>query len=232
VNTYNHAVHKISQKLKFYEKDPSDLDKIEKTLSTMLPSEQLVTQQYREKGFTVYANLIQTLRQAEKNHELTIWNSQQRPPGTAPLPEVHVTQRTARDGSSSHPRNHSGGKRKNFRKPRGNFNKGKGISKPKSNNGNKACFKCGCYDHFAKKCKTPQHLVDLYQKSMGHRQKAQGKKYEAHFVPQEHEVGTSAPGSDGAGPSGTKGLPQGEASSGDDNMIMEYESNDIFGDLN
>jgi len=211
VNTYNHAVHKISQKLKFCEKDPSDLDKIEKTLSTMLPSEQLVTQQYREKGFTVYANLIQTLHQAEKNHELTIWNSQQRPPGTAPLPEVHVTQRTARDGSSSHPRNHS---------------------KPKSNNGNKACFKCGCYDHFAKKCKTPQHLVDLYQKSMGHRQKAQGKKYEAHFVPQEHEVGTSAPGSDGAGPSGTKGLPQGEASSGDDNMIMEYESNDIFWDLN
>ena len=58
VNTYNHAIHKISQKLKFCEKDPSDLDKIEKTLSTMLPSERLITQQYREKGFTVYANLL------------------------------------------------------------------------------------------------------------------------------------------------------------------------------
>ena len=231
MDAYNHTVHKISQKLKFCEKEPSDLDKIKKTLSTMLPSERLITQQYREKGFTVYANFIQTLRQAEKNHELTIWNSQQRPTGTAPLPEVHVTQRTARDGSSSHPRNHSGGKRKNFRKPRGNFNKGKGISKPKSNNGNKACFKCGCYDHFAKKCKTPQHLVDLYQKSMGHGQKAQGKKYEAHFITHEHEVGTSSPGSDGADQVGPR-LPQGEASSGEDKIIMEYESNDIFRDLN
>ena len=180
----------------------------------------------------VYANLIQILRQTEKNHELTVWNSQQCPPGTAPLPEVHVTQKTARDGSSSHPRNHSGGKRKNFRKPRGNFNKGKGISKPKSNNGNKACFKCGCYDHFPKKCKTPQHLVDLYKKTTGNGQKAQGMKYEAHFVTHEHETGTSALGSNGAGPSGTKALPQGEASSGDDKMIVEYESNDIFGDLN
>jgi len=87
-DTYNHAVHKICQKLKFCEKEPSDADKIEKTLSTMLLSERLITQQYREKGFTVYANLIQILRQAEKNHELTVWNSQQRPPGTAPLPEV------------------------------------------------------------------------------------------------------------------------------------------------
>ena len=140
---------------------------------------------------------------------------------------------TGRDGSSSYPRNHSGGKRKRFRKPRGNFNnKGKGISKPKSNNSNKACFKCGCYDHFAKKCKTPQHLEDLYQKSTGNGQKAQGKKYEAHFVTHEHEVGTSAQGSNGVGPSETKTPHQGETSSGDDKMIMEYESNDIFRDLN
>jgi len=208
MDAYNHAIHKICQKLKFCEKEPSDCDKIEKTLSTMLPSERLITQQYREKGFTVYTNLIQTLHQAEKNHELSVWNSQQRPPSTAPLPEVHVTQRTGKDGSSSHPRNHSGGKRKKFRKPRGNFNKGKGISKPKSNNSNKACFKCGCYDHFAKRCKTPQHLVDLYQKSMGHGQKAQGKKYEAHFATHEHEADTSALSSNGAGPSETKTLQQ------------------------
>ena len=39
VDAYNHAVHNISQKLKFCEKEPSDCDKIEKTLSTMLPSE-------------------------------------------------------------------------------------------------------------------------------------------------------------------------------------------------
>ena len=44
VDAYNHVVHNISQKLKFCEKEPSDTEKIEKTLSTMLPSEQLITQ--------------------------------------------------------------------------------------------------------------------------------------------------------------------------------------------
>ena len=70
------------------------------------------------------------------------------------------------------------------------------------------------------------------KKTTGNGQKAQGMKYEAHFVTHEHETGTSAPGSNGAGPSETKTLHQGENSLGDDKMIVEYESNDIFGDLN
>ena len=37
VDAYNHVVQKICQKLKFYEKEPSDADEIGKTLSTMLP---------------------------------------------------------------------------------------------------------------------------------------------------------------------------------------------------
>jgi len=90
VDEYNHAVHRVSQKLRFCGKEPTELEKIEKTLSTMLPSERILTLSYREKNFTDYALLIQTLRQAEKNHEITIWNSQRRPMGTAPLPEVHA----------------------------------------------------------------------------------------------------------------------------------------------
>ena len=56
----------------------------------MLPSKRILTLSYHEKNFTDYALLILTLRQAEKNHVITIWNSQQRPMGTAPLPEVHA----------------------------------------------------------------------------------------------------------------------------------------------
>ena len=37
VDAYNHVVQKICQKLKFYEKEPSDAYEIGKTLSTMLP---------------------------------------------------------------------------------------------------------------------------------------------------------------------------------------------------
>jgi len=46
VDEFNHAVHKICSKLRFCEKEPSEVDKIEKTLSTILPSERILTQQY------------------------------------------------------------------------------------------------------------------------------------------------------------------------------------------
>jgi hypothetical protein len=234
VDEFNHAVHKLSTKLKFCDKEPSEADKIEKTLSTMLPAERLLTQQYREKGFTVYSQLIQSLRQAEKNHELTLWNSQQRPVGTAPLPEVHATfEKTRHGGSGNQPRNSSGkSKRRRHRKPRGLSNKGKVISKPKNDNSNKtACYKCGCYNHQAKKCRTPRHLVDLYMKSMGRGHDTQGKKYEAHFTSHEHETSVPPIPSE-VGPTNTVTLQQGETSLGTNKMMVEYASNDIFGDFN
>ena len=39
---YNHVVHKICSKLKFCEQESTDADKIEKTLSTMLPSDRVL----------------------------------------------------------------------------------------------------------------------------------------------------------------------------------------------
>ena len=59
----------------FFVKKTSEAEKIEKTLSTMLPSEKIITQQYRKKNFTEYSSLIQTLKHAEKSYELTVWNS-------------------------------------------------------------------------------------------------------------------------------------------------------------
>ena len=75
IDEYNHDVHRVSQKLRFCGKEPTEAEKIEKTLSTMLPSERILTLSYREKNFKDYALLIQTLRQTEKNHEMNFWNS-------------------------------------------------------------------------------------------------------------------------------------------------------------
>ena len=61
----NHVVHKICSKLKFCEKEPTDADKIEKTLSAMLPSDRVLQQQYQAKNYQVYSQLIHTLAQAE-----------------------------------------------------------------------------------------------------------------------------------------------------------------------
>jgi hypothetical protein len=60
---FNHVVHKLNAKLKFCEKEPFDAEKIEKTLSTMLLAQMILQQQYRERGFTVYSELIKTLLQ-------------------------------------------------------------------------------------------------------------------------------------------------------------------------
>jgi hypothetical protein len=42
IEDYNHIVHKICARLRFYEKEPSEMDKIEKTLQTMLPSNRIL----------------------------------------------------------------------------------------------------------------------------------------------------------------------------------------------
>jgi hypothetical protein len=48
VGEYNHAIHKLCAKLKFCKKEPTGADKIEKTLSTMMPADRILHQQYRE----------------------------------------------------------------------------------------------------------------------------------------------------------------------------------------
>uniref|UniRef100_J3LW30 Uncharacterized protein n=1 Tax=Oryza brachyantha TaxID=4533 RepID=J3LW30_ORYBR len=201
VDEYNHAVHKKCSKLRFCEKEPSEADKIEKTLSTMLPSKRIITQQYREKDFIVYSSLIQTLKQAKRNHELTVWNSNQRPLGTAPLPEVHANAKTNVPKGNNQTRKSSGnGKNKRSKKQHGTDKKGKSISKQKNDNSNKTtCFRYGCYNHIAKKCRTPKHLVELYIKSMG--RSDNNKKYEANFASQMLENGAMDPIPHGAGPS-------------------------------
>jgi hypothetical protein len=52
-----------------------------------------------------------------------------------------------------------------------------------SKGSNVQCQACGGFKHTAKKCRTPKHIVALYQKSLGKDMKAQGSRsgYEAHF---------------------------------------------------
>jgi len=191
VGEFNHAVHKLSPKLNFCEKEPTDVEKIEKTLSTMLPAQMVLQQQYRERGFTVYSELIKTLLQAERHNELLLWKSNLRPVGTKPLPEVHANTQSKQQRNatnSSNPRNFKGkNKRKRQRKSRG-ANKGKDVSKSDNKKPNKSstCDKCGCYSHPTQKCRTPKHVVELYLNFVGRGcsnqgSSNQGGQFEAHF---------------------------------------------------
>ena len=105
--------------MQFCEKEPSDADKIEKTLSTMLPYERILQQQYCERNFQVYSDLIHTLHEAEKHSELMVWNNQQRPVGSAPLPEVHAYSKNKpkfNEGSSKNYHQENSKKGKKIRK--------------------------------------------------------------------------------------------------------------------
>ncbi|KAG2590836.1 hypothetical protein PVAP13_5NG461100 [Panicum virgatum] len=165
-----------------------------------------------------YSDLIHTLLEAEKHSELMVWNNQQRPVGSTPLPEVHENSKKGKKN-----------RRSNKKFQNRVSNKGKNISKHRSDK--PVCQKCGCYSHITKKCRTPSHLVDLYLKSVGRGRATQGQKYEAHFnyrpdtTREEASCSQQVPEEPSNNP-----IPGGEDLA-TKNMIVEYASNDIFGDL-
>ncbi|KAL6591956.1 hypothetical protein ACP70R_049648 [Stipagrostis hirtigluma subsp. patula] len=204
---------------------------IEKTLSTFLPANRLLQQQYRRHGYVKHSALIYDLQQAEKHDELLTKNHQLRPVGTEPLPETHfnVHQNEKKSGGKKFKKNFKGKWRRNKQQNNKGPNKGKGIFKKKTQNDNsQVCQRCGCHSHVTKKCRTPKHLADLYQKSIG--KQVKGDKIEAHFnarptdpscsytVPAEHDD--------------EKIPPQLEDMENIDDMIVELQSNDLFGDNN
>ncbi|XP_013594612.1 PREDICTED: uncharacterized protein LOC106302699 [Brassica oleracea var. oleracea] len=161
VEEYNSALFKIVSKLKLCGETITDADMLEKTFSTFHTSNVVLQQQYREKGFSTYAALISCLLLAEQNNELLMMNSELRPPGAKALPEAHA----AVEPKDETPRESYRGRMR-----------GRGRCSTKS-----ACYRCGMTNHWANKCKTPQHLVKLYQESI------KGKNSEENFVHYDNE---------------------------------------------
>jgi hypothetical protein len=151
IGEYNHDVHKICARMRFYEKEPSKADKIEKTLQIMLLSDRILQHQYSAKNYQTYSDLIHDLLQVEKHDELTLRNHHQCSVGSTPLPEVHYNVKDNEKGDGHKTpqkkfdkfkkRKHDGRNMKNRAKGQG---KGKGKTF--------TCHKCGGPNHFARKC--------------------------------------------------------------------------------
>ncbi|XP_070003050.1 uncharacterized protein LOC142165828 [Nicotiana tabacum] len=102
----------------------------------------VLQQQYREKGFTKYSQLISLLLVAERNNELLMRNHENQPIGSTPLPKE--------DEVYSH-----------F------ANRGKGKDEKRNAEGSETkCYRSGGKVHWAKICRIPKHLVELYQASL------------------------------------------------------------------
>jgi hypothetical protein len=235
IGEYNHAVHNICTKLRFCEKEPSDEEKIRKTLNTMHPADRVLCNQYRKENHIVYAKLIHSLDQAERNDELLLKNHHMRPIGATPLPEVHNVQNKAsrhkktfafppgnqKNSTSGQHRNrvfHKNHKQHVHKKVRGD----------KQSHGNKPkhCYKCGCNTHFAATCRTPKHLVDLYMK-YSKESKNKKTRYEAHFNQANEENKQDGCSLEIPKESPTNNVPTQPENLLDD-MIVDYNVNDMI----
>lgn len=193
VSDYNSALFKICSQLKLCGENISDKDMLEKTFSTFHASNVLL-QQYREKGFQKYSELVTCLLLAEQNNELLLRNHETRPTGSNPFPEVNVI---THNSPSSGRRRGRGRGRGSDRQPfhgrssyrgRGHMkgSSSRSASSKKWNNekggigksGENICYRCGGKDHWSRTCRTPKHLTDLYQESV----KNKKQKVETNFA--------------------------------------------------
>jgi hypothetical protein len=71
---YNFAMFNISSKLKLCGDNITDDDMLEKIFSTSHTLNMLLQQQYRERGFKKYSELISCLLVAEQNNEFLMKN--------------------------------------------------------------------------------------------------------------------------------------------------------------
>jgi hypothetical protein len=201
----------------------------------MLPSDQVLQHQYRAWNYQCYTDLICDLHQAEKHDELTIKNHHQRRVGAAPLPEFHHNEKKA---SSSKDNN----LKKNDRSARSWHNKRKNRQLLKmmkkdgtpSKGSNVQCRACRDFKHTAEKCRTPKHLVALYQKSLGKDKKAQGlgSGYKAHFsIRTNSTFEASWSCKDPQNPSIDEPTLTVDDYMDSNNIMVKYALNDMFGDL-
>ncbi|XP_068344053.1 uncharacterized protein [Pyrus communis] len=100
---------RINSQMKLCGKTITKEDMLEKTFNTFHASNVLLQQQYKERGFTKYNQLISLLLVAEQNNELLMKNHYSRLTGSASFPEVNVAFLEV-NAISSGGNNHKGGR--------------------------------------------------------------------------------------------------------------------------
>ena len=171
VGEYNSAMFRITSELKLCGETITEEDMLEKTFSTFHASNLLLQQQYRERSFKKYSELISCLLVAEQNNELLMKNHQARPTGASPFPEANATSsKKGRGRSHNNFRGRGRGRgRNNVWRRDGQYNKTKennAVKNEKGKHPEDVCYRCGMANHWSRTCRMPKHLVELYQASL------------------------------------------------------------------
>ncbi|CAN6694599.1 unnamed protein product [Malus baccata var. baccata] len=199
VAEYNSALFRITSQMKLCGDTITKEMLLEKTFSTFHASNMVLQQQYRARGFTEYNQLISVLLVAEQNNKLLMKNHNSRPTGSAP------NTISSRGNNYKRGRGHKQGRWKRKSKNHGvqfhnqvprynpgpsfkNTNRQKGkthVNTPRNHEG--GCHRCGGNGHWARTCRTPKHLVELYQASF------KEKGVEINFLDQAKPMETPDP---------------------------------------
>ena len=87
---YNSALHRIASQLKLCKQNITDIEMIEKTLSTFHASNLILQQQCRAKNYATHFELISALLVAEKHNQLLMKNHNERSIGSQAVLEGHA----------------------------------------------------------------------------------------------------------------------------------------------
>ena len=196
VSEYNSALFKISSQLKLCGENIIEEDMLEKTFTMFHASNVLLQQQYRERRFTEYSQLISCLLVAEQNNELLMKNHQSRPTGSETFPKLNAISSQNHGRGRGRGRGRSRGRNSRQYNNSSSYQKRKALfhhqkwnnnelrqengesAKKKSKAPQDTCYRCGMEGHWSHTCRTAKHLVDLYQASL----KENGKKIEMNFT--------------------------------------------------
>ncbi|XP_049379837.1 uncharacterized protein LOC125844572 [Solanum stenotomum] len=238
---YNSDVYKITSQLKLCGEDIKDEDMLEKTLTTFHASNLVLQQQYRERGFKKYSELISCLLVVEQHNTLLLKNHEARPTGTAPLPEANEVEA---HGQSERKQNKNQGQN-NVRgrgNGRGRYNnrRGGGRHKRENNMGSQRnpsrgnCHRCGLKGHWKNECRAAEHFVRFYQDSLKRKGNKNGAsssnaRVESHLTyKNDAEAGPSQKYDDNI----EANLALKDDDFGDLDDITHLEVEDFFGDQN
>ncbi|XP_049345394.1 uncharacterized protein LOC125833775 [Solanum verrucosum] len=199
------------------------------------------TQQYRERGFKKYFELISCLLVAEQHNTLLLKNHEACPTGTAPLPEANEVEA---HGQSERRQNKNQGQNNVCGRgnDRGRYNnrRGGGRHKRENNMGSQSnpsrgnCHRCGMKGHWKNECRAAEHFVRLYQDSL----KIKGNKNGASSSNARVESHLTYKNDAEAGPSQKyddnieANLALKDDNFGDLDDIIHLEVEDFFGDQN
>ncbi|KAK8305966.1 hypothetical protein V6Z12_D03G097600 [Gossypium hirsutum] len=161
--------------------DHKKMDLVEKTFSTFHATNMLLQQQYHEKAFKKYSELISCLLVVEQNNELLMKNHEIRPTGSAPIPEVNVVVHNKYGNEKYKGRDRGRGRGRGCGRSGG---RGRLTSNRYHGVIENLCYRCGMRGHWARTCRTPEHLVKLYQTSI----KGKKNNIETNFKSKNDEI--------------------------------------------